>query len=192
MCLSIPCSRTIARGQTSASARTPTSSRGWHGSSRRAICGSAARTAACRPTKSRALARGGFRAPEHRQRRRAFGPELPLGAAVRRRDAEGRTHHGGRPLRLRRGAGGGRMPLRPDWPTTGCVTSKTSRTNTSRGSAGTTTRRVAGVWSSSMSWSRSRTSAARRSCGARGIAASASRCTGWSTTSPTDCCGASA
>ncbi|SAL74989.1 carbonate dehydratase [Caballeronia choica] len=64
--------------------------------------------------------------------------------------------------------------------------------STKRGSRGTATRAAPRDWSNSTSWSRLRTSAGPRSCGAPGTAASASRCTGWCTTSPTDCCGGSA
>ena len=57
------------------------------------------------------------RAPQRRQPGAAAGRQLPLGAAVRRRRAQGEAHHGGRALRLRRRRrGGGRPAARPRRP----------------------------------------------------------------------------
>ena len=59
------------------------------------------------------------RAPQRRQRGRAHRSELPVGAAVRGRRAEGRARHRLRPLRLRRRAGGAatttRLGLIDNW-----------------------------------------------------------------------------
>ena len=45
---------------------------------------------------------------------------------------QGRAHHGGRPLRLRRRAGGAATARASAWPTTGCATSRTCATATAR------------------------------------------------------------
>ena len=56
-----------------------------------------------------------LRAPQRRQRRGAHRPQLPVGAAVRGRRAEGEARHRLRPLRLRRRAvRAAQRPARPD------------------------------------------------------------------------------
>lgn len=56
----------------------------------------------------------GVRPSQRGQSGRAYGPELPVGGAVRRRSSEGPAHHGGRALRLWRGQCG---PVRGRlWP----------------------------------------------------------------------------
>ena len=83
--------------------RDPASSGGSSASRRRATSGSAAPTAACRPTRSSDLLPGrAVRPSQRRQRRRPHRSQLPLGAPVRGGRAEGRARDRLRPLRLRR------------------------------------------------------------------------------------------
>ena len=74
----------------------------------------------------RPRSRRAVRAPQRRQPRPAAGRQLPLGAAVRRRRAQGEAHHGGRPLRLRRRRARRSTASGAAWSTTGCTRSARS------------------------------------------------------------------
>ena len=130
----------------------------------------------------------GLRPPQRRQRRRAHRPQLPVGHAVRRRGARGRGDRGLRPSRLRRRRGRARRPAaRPDRqlaaPRAGRRARARARCWRRRPRTSAPTCSAGSTW-----WSRSRTSAARRSCRRRGAAGSAWPCTASSTASPTACC----
>ena len=126
-------------------------------------------------------ARRAVRPPQHRQRRRAHGPELPVRDAVRRRCPQGEAHHRVRPLRLQRRAR--RAALRPDRarPTTGSGTSRTSREKHAacvHAAAGGARARRPPVRAERHRAGRP-TSARRRSCATPGTAARPSTVHGW-------------
>ena len=72
----------------------------------------------------------GVRAPQRRQHRGALRPQRAVGDPVRGRAAQGRAHHGGRPLRLLAACRRRSRARASAWPTTGSATSRTCATAT--------------------------------------------------------------
>ena len=179
-------STTTAPGRRNVSPMIRNFSPVWRGQQAPRYCGSAARTAAYPRTRSSDCARHGVRAPKHRESGRPLGPELPVGAAVRSRGVKGRAHHGRRPLRLRRRAGGGRersTGLADNWLR---HIEDIAHKHASRLDALLTIgtrRRLAEL----NVIEQVATSAAPRSCVGRGIAASVLRCTALSMACVTGC-----